>query len=138
MTDTPEILSLPRILDPSANGDGETRMMDGVKEFRIITTRGARYLLRAFVGNGGWYNGQKEYKRRKNLAKAIGKDEPPTDKALHETWNAAPAEFWLTDKLKEHARKCLTYHLDHGQMQGGLDDEYFDALMVELGIELKD
>lgn len=115
-----------------------TRVVDGAKEYQITTTRGARYLLRAFVANGGWYTGAKEYARRKKLAKAIGKDDLPTDPGQHDAWNKEPCDFWLSDRLKEHARKCVTFFLDKGMMSAGLDDDAFDSLLVDLGIEVKD
>lgn len=122
----------PEKLDP------DTRIEDGTKEFRIKTTNGCRFLLRAFVSQGGWYKGAKELARRRKLAKAIGKEDPPTAKGAQEVWDKVVCEFWLSDKLKEHARKCLTFIVDQGAISGGLDDDGFEQLMVELGMEMKD
>lgn len=116
----------------------DTRIIDGAKEFRIQTNRGARFLLRALVSNGGWYSGAKELSRRKRLGKAIGKDTPPTDPVLHAAWEKEPCDFWLSDRLKEHARKCVNFFLDKGSFSGSLDDDAFDDLLIELGIEMQD
>lgn len=121
-----------------AEADSDTRIMEGVKEFRVKTTEGARFLLRAFVANGGWYSGDKEQARRKKLGRAIGKGEPPADPALQASWNVKPCHFWLSDRLREHARKCLTFFLSKGAIANDLDDDAFDNLMIELGMQITD
>lgn len=116
----------------------DTRVVDGEQQLRVRTTRGVALLFRALVAGGGWYQGAKEFARARKLGKAVPKQTPPTDTEAHEEWAKEPLELWLSDRLREHGRKCLTHHLDRGSFSGFLDDDAVESFIVAMGVSLKD
>ena len=120
----------------AANPD--LRVVDGEQQQRIVTTNGCTFMLRTMVAQPGWANGAKEFARARKLGKAIPKLKPPTDDTAKESWELAPCEFWLSDRLREHARKCCASFLDRAATSIPLDDDNFETLLIRLGVVLKD
>lgn len=119
--------------------DDSTRIVDGEKQHRIRTTNGVAVFFRALVSQPGWHQGAKEFSRARNLAKAIGKHEPPGGTAAGaEEWSKAPCEFWLSERLRDHGKKCLTAMLDKGVIGAAPDDDAIEPFLIDMGLSLKD
>ncbi len=133
--------SEPATAPEAAPTDADSRVQDGEKQHRIRTTRGVALLFRALVSQGGWYTGAKEFSRARKLAKAIGSKEemkPPEDKDENKAWGEEPYDFWLSERLRDHGKKCLSFFLEKGAFSSAPDDEAIEPFLLNMGISLKD
>ncbi len=118
--------------------DSSTRIVDGEKQHRIRTTNGMAVLFRALIGQGGWYTGAKEFSRARKLAKAVGKLETPKDPEDAKRWSAEAYEFWLSERLRDHGKKCIGFLLERGLLSTAPDDDAIEPFLIDLGMSLKD
>jgi hypothetical protein len=126
-------------MEPTATPavDASSRIVDGEKQHRIRTTNGVAVFFRALVCQPGWHQGAKEFARARKLAKAIGQHKAP-EGADVEAWSKEPCEFWLSERLRDHGKKCLTVMLDKGVIGAAPDDDAIEPFLIDLGLSLKD